>query len=214
MRVHKRLFTLMETLFVLFLLGLFLGLVGINVNKAVHEQHFRSEVSMVLDTLRVAQYLMLISDNDVHVKFQKKDTSISIEIQTTCPLPKEWEKLLSTTKQLNTIHVATFTDHLRNDTPESGHIDIRFLSSGYVMSQGILRLGTAKSEINYAGLENFICLPGYPTTLVSTEIRPEEPDCYTLVEELTTDKMTSLMADEIRGFQAMRAPNQKNKADQ
>lgn len=200
LKAHRRFATLIETLLVIFILGLLLGLVGINVNKAVHEQRFKTEVALVVNSLRVAQYIMLILDNDVHVKFKKKEKSISMEIEATCPL-KGWDKILLAPRELYTIHVVNFKDRLVDKPAKPGSVDIRFLSNGYVMSQGILRLATTEASDSDKGLESFICLPGYPATLSSAEQRPDEPECYSLLEKGSVDTLTNHIVNEIRGFQ-------------
>lgn len=202
MKLQRRFLTLLETLIVLFILSLILGFVGINVNKAVHEQRFRSEVSAVVDTLRTAQYLMIIMDNDVHVKFKQTDNGILLSTETACPLEPAWGKILLTPKKLNTIHIVNFKD-LQSPIPtEPGVVDVRFLSSGYVMSQGIMRLATADATQDRQGLQNYICLPGYPSALTSVADRPEEPRCYALVEEGFVESMTNLMVMEVQNLSA------------
>ena len=213
MKLRRRFLTLLETLIVMFILSLVLGLVGINVNKAVHDQRFRTDVSTVVDSLRIAQYLMLILDNDVHVKFKQSDNGIIINIETACPLSGNWAKILLAPKHLHTVHVVNFKDRLQSQPAESGIVDIRFLSSGYVMSQGIMRLATANATLGQEGLENYICLPGYPSAIASVEKRPEEPACYALLEEGFVENMTSLMVMEIQNLEAAKKPEEQKKEE-
>jgi type II secretory pathway pseudopilin PulG len=204
MKRQRRFLTLLETLIVLSILSLFVGLIGINVNKAVHEQRFRTEASTVLEMLRTAQYLMLILDNDVHVKINKSNNSINIHIETVCPLSPNWEKLITKPKEFTTIHIINFTDRTADAKSASGTIDIRFLSNGYVMSQGIMRLATAEAAGGQGGLESFICLPGYPSPLSLTEERPKEPDCFSLQQDGFTN-MTATLMHEIQSLKASSA---------
>src|SRR5690606_35886438 len=66
-------------------------------------------------------------------------------------------------KVLKTIHGVFFKDSL-DYNPVYGEIDLKFLSHGAVMSQGMMRLSTSKEEENPPSnsLHTYICLPGYP----------------------------------------------------
>lgn len=205
---QRRSFTLLEMLLVIFLMSLFLGVIGINVNKAVHEQRFRAEVGMVVDTLRIAQNIMLILDNDVHVKFKKEENAISIHLETACPLSKRWGKLLTKPRYLRTIHIVQLTNQ------PVGSLDLRFLSTGYVMSQGVMRLATAEASNSLKGLEAFICLPGYPSTIVSTEQRPSEQECRSLAGEAFVENLTNQTVSEIKSLQAARKSARGNEPTQ
>lgn len=204
-------FTLIEILLVIVLLGLMLSVVGINVNKAVHEQRFRTEVSAVVDSLRLAESIMLILDNDARVVFTQEEGRIRMHIETTCPLSKNWEKWILAPKYLRTIHIVNFKDNYLGRSTERGTIELKFFSTGYAMSQGILRLATADAVGEKEGLVNFVCLPGYPTTLFSTQNRPDEPACYALAQESFIDHLTALTINEIRQLEAAKkAPEGEN----
>src|SRR4051812_5988961 len=65
-------FTLVEILIVFFILALSIGIIGINIHKAIVQQRFETEVALVLEELRFAQDLMLILDGNFKVKFEKE----------------------------------------------------------------------------------------------------------------------------------------------
>lgn len=198
MKVRCRYLTLLEMLFVLMLISLTLGIIGMNIKKAVHEQRFRTEVATIVDTLRIAQYLMLILDNDVRVKFKKEDTGIQLTMETSCPLSSNWTKLILKPKILTTVRIVNFKDLRLTPSTEEGVAIIKFFSSGYVMSQGVLRMATADSEGDRSGLENFVCLPGYPSKIHSQAQLPKQPDCFLLFPEGVLENLTTIMVGEIK----------------
>ena len=76
--------TLLESLIVISILAIAAGVIGFSVNRALREQHFKTEVELVVDYLRLAQNLMLIMNADVHVIFKaaesEKSNLMSIEV--------------------------------------------------------------------------------------------------------------------------------------
>lgn len=168
-KVSKRYLTLIELVITIALLLMFIGVVAINVTKALGEQKFRSEVDLVVDTLRMAQNLMLITPADVHVKVTEQDKGLNIRLQVDGNVSENWEKILNRTSHILTaIHSFQFGE-LQNFPQETGVLDIRFLSSGSLMSRGIIRLSNHLHERD-------ICLPGYPRPIFSVE-KDTDPDC-------------------------------------
>lgn len=210
--MRKRFFTLLEMIIVISILGLFVSLIGINVNKAIHEQRFRSEVSSIVDTLRLAQGLMMILDNDVTVTFREGTNEIQMQIETACPLAKNWQNFLLTKKNLHTVRVVNFKDPLLPS--ESGTAQIRFFSAGYVMSRGILHLATVENASDDRGLVSYVCLPGYPSTIKSVSQRPEEPLCYALAEENFVESLTRTTVDEIKRLQSIKKEDSEKKKEE
>ena len=72
MNFKRRYITFVEMMIVLTVMILTLGLIGLNINRLVVEQRFKSEAALVVDQLRLAQDLMLILNTDAIVKFRKE----------------------------------------------------------------------------------------------------------------------------------------------
>ena len=63
--------TLLEIMIVIAVIAIATGVIGLGVNKAVVNQQFQTELSILVDELRLAQNLMLILGTDVHLKFKQ-----------------------------------------------------------------------------------------------------------------------------------------------
>lgn len=163
--------TLLELMIVMAILALVAGIVAVSINKALVDQRFRTEVSMIVDELRLAQDLMLILGADVHVKFAEegsKGIKYWIELETSLPDHINRE-ILRKHHKLKTIRGVSFADELNKNSAQ-GQLDIRFQSKGMVMSQGILKLATSgESNLPMAALKNYICLPGFPKPISSSD---------------------------------------------
>lgn len=180
--VIRRLYvTLLELLIVMVVVALVAGIMAIGIDKALLDQRFRNEVSMIVDDLRLAQELMMIVGADVHLVFKAQESGEGIQylIKTEAQMTESIQRILINKKrELKTIHGVFFKDELeRSNAP--GEIDVKFISKGIVMSKGIMRLAlSSKEELQGNGLENFICLPGYPQLIVSKDTKEEaEAEC-------------------------------------
>lgn len=159
---RRRYITLFEMMIVLTIVASIAGAVGIRVHKAIFEQQFRSEVSLIVDKLRLAQSLMLILDQDVRVKFIERPNQRGIDywIEFQCPLSKGWQKELER-KPKNLTAVRSVNISPSDNRHNEGELELKFLSGGSVMTQGVLRLASA--EQSGSGIfERFVCLKGYP----------------------------------------------------
>jgi len=179
-------FTLVEILIVFLILSVVTAVVGININKAVEEQRFKTEVDTVLSELRLAQDLMLILRADVQVKFAQGADGISYSIETESQTTKNWmNSLKKPHPKLKAIRGISFKDEL--DLPTvPGAVIIHFLSKGSVMSRGILRLSNSSDPVNVPSwaLVKVINLYGYPHPIVSST--PSKTDPITLPESNTS----------------------------
>ncbi len=170
--IRRQAITLFELLIVIAIISLVSGVVAISINRAVLDQKFRTEVSQVVEALRLAQDLMLILGTDVHVHFEtdNKEGGIkySFELETALS-PNIQAEILRKRKNLKTIKGVFFRDELPMEIQEK-HIDVKFLSNGAVMSKGIMRLASTDNENPPEGtLQNYICLSGYPKPISSSE---------------------------------------------
>lgn len=182
MKVHKRLqITLLEILVVVAILALFTGVIGINVRRAMQNQRFRTEVYLMVDTLRLAQDLMLVLGTDVHFRIKGAEDNGGIEywLDVEGGVPKSWKPVVDRSRRLlKEIHHSSFFD-LQPFPFVEGEVDIRFLSGGALMSRGILRLATHENPDEPGSIKKVVCLKGYPHAIVSEFEAPnEEIDCF------------------------------------
>lgn len=192
--VCRRHITLLELLIVIAILALAGGAVAIGVRKALDDQHFRSEVGLIVNELRLAQDLMLILGTDVHVKFaQDKDglgNKFWLELETRLP-PEIEREVLREHGNLKMVRGIFFRDV---NTPQytQGQVDVKFLSKGTVMSKGVMRLATSDQESPPPGtLQSYICLAGYPKPIFSVDEKSEsDKDCEKSSEDAFDSKLT------------------------
>lgn len=167
----------MEMLLVLGILSLIAGFLGVNISKMLQEQRFRTEVSQVVDQLRLAQDLMLIHDTNVQVKFvADQNTGWEYGIAFDTPIPKGWAQELKRPHQkLKMIHYVNFHDKNRLfDDSEHNEFQIQFLSGGAVMSKGVLVLASANPENGGNVLARYVWISGSPQPIVTVNKMPEE----------------------------------------
>jgi len=162
---NKLQFTLIELLIVLTIIALIAGVVGINIQKALRDQRFKSEVSAFVDRLRLAQDMMLIVDADVHFKIEANDTEKVIKywIETNKPFSKSFDPYIKKVCSLKTTH------HVSHALGKDGIIDLKFLSKGSVMSSGNIQLFSGIKNDPTSLLGSNIMLNGYPSPIYSTE---------------------------------------------
>lgn len=196
MVTYKRSFiTLIELLLVIAIMLSVAGLVGINIRKAFFEQRFRSEVSAVVDTLRLAQDLMLLLNADAHVLFADDASGQGIKywIEVEKPLSDNWSReLMRKRPNLRAIHLVEMDDKVSTIKIQD-KLDIKFLSGGLIMSQGILSLFSDDQKDREWVLKSYIELPGYPKPIVSTykEIKDNSRE-MDMVDQLTRDMMNEI----------------------
>lgn len=190
-------FTLVELLLVISILLMVAGMVGYNIRRAFFEQRFRAEVATVVDTLRLAQDLMLLLNSDVHVLFADDPAGgIRYWIEVEKPLAASWDRELKRKRpNLKAIHLVELDDRV-SAIKVKDKLDIMFLSGGSVMSKGVLRLFTSDEKDREGVLKNYICLMGYPKPIESssTEIK----DCSDGKEAEIADFLTRDMQNEIQ----------------
>ncbi len=198
-RLQRRLMTFMEMMVVLAIISLIGGVVAININKAMFEQRFRTEVATVVNQLRLAQNLMLILDQDVSIKFKQHDSkSIDFWLEMQCPAVKGWDKELTRRPPpLKTIGVVDFEGDENEENKEEGQLELRFMSGGTVMSRGILRLSTSVEANNKNGLERFVCLPGFPAPISAMSGTLPTIACLEDIKGEFKDQITQITIQEI-----------------
>ncbi len=184
------------------------GAIGFNIRRAVLAQRFRSEVDLLVDTMRLAQDLMLILRKDTHLRIRALPNGQGIEylLAVEGGVPKEWDSVVIRSKrQLESTHYADFLK-LDSLPTRPGEIDLHFQSQGSMMSHGELRLATHEDPFTFQAERRSICLKGYPHPLESVPVlripRPgeewvackneEDQDFY---ERLTLYTQEEILAD-------------------
>lgn len=190
MKLKKQSFTLIEILIVFSIITFISGFIGINIQKALHDQRFKNEVDEFVGRLKLAQDLMLIADADVHFKVQASDAEKQIKcwIETDKPLPKKLNELIKKVSIFKAIR------RVSHESGKDGIIDIKFLSKGSVMSSGNIELSTfVKNETNTYLIRN-ILLKGYPSPIYATEKKEIHEGSLTNQDAL----MNEIMIQEVR----------------
>ena len=185
--------TLIELLMVIALMIMMAGIIGVNVRKLITEQRFDTEVSLIVDELRLAQNLMLILNYDIHVKFEpaKEGKGIKFWIETSKLLNDNWTKELIRPRPL-------LTAIKRIEFGEGASpIDIAFYSKGSSMSQGIIILSNSARPNDSNALTSYICLPGFPSQIASVSKPLDNKECNSKNETEYDEKLTTLIQREI-----------------
>lgn len=197
MAKSKKCFTLVELLLVVSILLMVAGMVGYNIRRAFFEQRFRAEVAAVVDTLRLAQDLMLLLNSDAHVLFADDPAGgIRYWIEVEKQLSGSWDRELKRKRpNLKTIHLVEMDDRV-SEIKVKDKLDIMFLSGGSVMSKGVLRLFTSDEKERDGVLKSYVCLPGYPRPIESSS--REIKDCGDGKEAEIADFLTRDMQNEIQ----------------
>ncbi len=188
---------------VMAVISLIAGVVGININKSVQEQRFRSEVSQVLDKLRLAQNFMLISNEDVKVHFKNSEGGIKYWLSFQCPARTGWDREMTRESPVLTAIRRIEFDGAEKESA-NGELSLKFLSGGMVMSRGVLKLSTGEGR-SYND-ERYVCLQGFPAAITSRK----SPDSSFMNGDLAraNDQMTQfIMPDIISKIQAQKNPN-------
>ena len=156
------------------IIGALVAIIGLNVNKAVQSQKFQAEVSRVVETLRLAESLMLLFDDDVYVVFEedKSGKGIQIRLETHCPeSQKKIKALLPAAKKFSLIHTVAFEEP-EPTQQEKGRLALQFYSAGTKMSKGVLHLSTGAEGDKEGVLERYIELPGFPAPIRASYQNP------------------------------------------
>jgi hypothetical protein len=165
MKYKRHFMTFVEVMIILTIILLTTGLMGINIQRMIKQQHFKSEVAFIVDQLRLAQDIMLILNTDVVVRFHKEKEGYKLQLQVENILSKGWQREIKRDRPLLTkIKTVEFDDYASVGKIEEPPFDLLFLSGGTIMSQGRLRLKGSDED-----LEVFIFFPGYPNPIESTQ---------------------------------------------
>lgn len=201
--IRRRHLTLVEILIAITILVLIGGIIGISVTRALKEQKFRTEVGLVVETLRIAQDLMLILGADVHFRVKAREDKSGIEygLEVEGGVPEQWEAMIKRTHRLlKETHGVSFRE-LQPFPIVEGQLDIRFQSGGAQMSKGVLRLSTHENEKAPGAMTMAICLKGYPHPIVALiegaePVKCEGPDDADVKARLTSYTVQEILEDD------------------
>ncbi len=194
---------------VMTVISLIAGVVGININKSVQEQRFRSEVGQVLDKLRLAQNFMLISGEEVKVHFKNAEGGIEYWLSFQCPAPTGWDREMTRKSTVLTGIRRVEFDGAEKESA-NGELSLKFLSGGMVMSRGVLKLSTGEGR-SYND-QRYICLQGFPAPITSGA--KNSTSCFKGDLAHANDQMTQfIMPEIINKIQAQKSQNRNQTLD-
>lgn len=192
LRYKKAHITLVEILIVMAVILLIAGVVGVKSQQVLAQQRFRTEVSLVVDKLRLAQELMLVLNTDVHVKFSENasQTGMQFWLEVDSPLTKDWEKILKRVKgDFKAIHEVDFDPKM--ETP--GALDIKFVPNCGASTRGILNLYSNREK---SGAKSVIPLQGYPSPIDYVE-NPDPSFSLGKEDDDFNERLTILTRNEV-----------------
>jgi prepilin-type N-terminal cleavage/methylation domain-containing protein len=206
--------TLLEMMVVLAIIGTIAGFIGINLQKAVQQQRFRSEGLLVVEQLRVAQNIMLLMNQDVQVKIAKGDGHLNLWLEFQCAPRDSWQQLIA-----NRRHQLTATSRIEllgevpsSSSTDSGEVVLQFFSGGTSMSLGVLIFTPKGSDSSAAG-QQYIALKGTPSpfALVTSGPIPSIPsrlelaDSYRTLTQATVQEVMAIAQQSLNNTAATEA---------
>lgn len=201
MHHYRRLpITLIEILIAIMIISLVGGIVGISITRALKEQRFRTEADLVIDTLRLAQNIMLILGTDVHFRVKTADNKMGIEyyLDVEGGGPEKWRRIIQRSHRLlKETHGVSFKD-LQPFPVIPGQLDIRFQSNGAMMSKGVLHLSTHENEKDPGAMTMAICLKGYPHSISGTLVKGDDIQCDIHEDDDFNHRLTLSSIQEIK----------------
>lgn len=210
MILHRRFLTLVEILIVVTVLLFVTGVIGFNIRRALITQRFNTETGLFVDSIRLAQDMMLILSKDVHLKVKQGPQGKGLEyfIEVEGGAPRGWEKLIKRSHRvMESIHYIAF-DQLDTFPSQPGQIDLRFQSRGSMMSHGELQFASHQDPFTSTALRRAVCLRGFPHAIISNPVTSvpdkgkmwtdcdEEDEKESFFEQLTVYTQEEVMQDQ------------------
>jgi prepilin-type N-terminal cleavage/methylation domain-containing protein len=179
--LRRSYFTLIEMMIVLAVILFVAGSVGINVIKAVKQERFYSGVALIADKLQLAQDLMLLLGADVVVKLQKapeKEGAIYCIIEIEQSVSDTLTRFLNRSSLIEGVSSFSFEESSYRFL--SDNVQLKFMSSGTVMSKGMLLLFSQEKK-----LKEEILLTGNPRPITAGS------DAKNLLNQLRENEYTN-----------------------
>lgn len=178
--VKRSFFTLLETLVVFTILSMGIALTGVKLKQAYQEQRVNSDVQQVVNSLRMAQDLMLLMNADAEVVLTQnlQDKIVTCQINVEKPLSKQWEKIAERTIKLTAIRSFRISRH------EENPLRIQFIMGK--MTEGTLMLSSDEhvNTLSKDKNKNFrISLKGYPSPIALSDKEVDDRDRYQYASE-------------------------------
>lgn len=149
-----RYFTLVEILIALALIIIAAGVVGFQSKRWVEEQQALTQMERLVDLIALGQEAMLFSHIDVVVQLAVQEGVLTAQLQPKSSLDASMKALLvDRPLQLPSLNIS-FEDGISKDIM-GPPFELSFLSQGFVMNRGLLRL-------KGGGAERTVVFIGYP----------------------------------------------------
>jgi type II secretory pathway pseudopilin PulG len=152
-RSNKRPFTLFEILIVIALITVALGVMTLQIPKALKGAKFERGVERIIAKLALAQEVMLDFRTDVYLTFKQQEGVMECTLTAGRKLPPRLEESLNRYKKIEGIEAVAFDTSAGGDVPQ-----LYFDGAVGATPQGILTLS------GY-GREEKIVLNGYPAQI-------------------------------------------------
>jgi len=149
-RCIKRSFTLLEILLVISLIATGLGVLSLQISKALKKEKFEQGVEQLISKLTLAQGLMLDFQTNVRVKLFQETVEVVCTIETDKTLPPHLER------SINRYHKIPAILEMQLDRSVQEEIILNYDASLGITTQGVLTLISGPNEEQ-------IHLKGYPT---------------------------------------------------
>lgn len=163
----KRYITLLELLIVFALLSVTAGAVAYNIRGFFRSQNTLAEMDRLVEQLRNAQNAMMLLNIDSEVKISSEREGITVEWVPKSPLSEMASRLFKPKETYTYLSEVLFEDAFK-DLVLRENFSLSFLSKGFLMNRGILKL-QADKDVRY------VLMPGYPWPFQLVGSRPELP---------------------------------------
>ncbi len=173
-KTSSRAVTLIEVLIAVAVLGLLSGVVALNVRNAINTQRFYDDVQKVVDRFRLAQDLMIITESDCQVVFERRDEVVYCTLRVVGKVTDGLHSLIGKEIALSSIQGFWFdeVESTGMSTQRSeGVVAIDFFALGKETTRGRIELSSLRER--EGGNRRWIALPGYPTYLESQAALPD-----------------------------------------
>ena len=165
---------------VLIILSMGIALTGVKLKQAYKEQKVFSDVQQVVNSLRMAQDLMLLMNADTEVILQRNrdNRSVKCQIRVEKPLSKEWEKIAE--REITLSGIRSFRFGKREEDPLRLHFTLGRMSRGTL----ILSIDDSVSTLSKDKNRNFyIPLKGYPNPIALADEEEKRTNAIVILQK-------------------------------
>lgn len=186
------------------LIAIVAGVIAFNIQKAVAEQRFKSDVAVVASRLNIAQNLMLFFNSDVTIHLvAAAEGGYELFLTLEKPPKQGWENEVLRKQKLISFKEIEFDGKEGAQHPP---LKLEFFSKGSLMSRGQLFLSSK------SGQKALFYLPGHPRYLRAQFVKDKTKGTFgQLNEEKTDQAITEYTVTELK--EVLRKYEQGQKAD-